>query len=116
MESIISIVLLGFGIYMVLSIIGAFIQGWNQSSANADETAIKEKLAAITHIVREEQHNGRAYWFDADNDKFLAWGDTQDEIIATLKARWPEHIFYLNESGKILCKPNWIPMPFPVNK
>jgi len=116
MDSIITFIVTAFVFYIVLSFVSAFIRGWQEAGTESSETELKAKLATLTHVVREEQHAGRAYWFDAEDDRFLAWGDTQAEIIATLKARWPEHIFYLNNTQEILCKPEWTPKPFPVNK
>jgi hypothetical protein len=70
------------------------------------EQRIKDRVNELLHRLKIEKHNGVMYWFDADDDRFLAQGaDTQD-IIATLKVRFPDHMFYLerpgNEKDKLL--------------
>jgi len=116
MDSIIGLILIAVGIYIVLSIIGAFVRAAQEIDGD-EKSALKTKLAELTHVIRSEEHAGRSYWFDAEDDKFLAWGDTQAEVINNLKVRWPNHIFYLNSTQEIVCATtDWTPKPFPVNK
>ena len=52
------------------------------------------------------------YWFDQDNNKFLAQGRTTEEIITVIKTRFPDHIFYFEKSNHLICaKHNWEPQP-----
>lgn len=70
---------------------------------------VLEKLNEIVHIVNVEKHGDCYYWFDADNDEFLAQGVTTEDTIAHLKARFPKHIFFVqskDQSYKI-SGPNW---------
>lgn len=69
-----------------------------------------KRLDEIVHRVRIEHDKDTYYWFDQDNNKFLAQGKTTEEIIDHIKARFPDHIFYLEESNHLLCaKHNWEP-------
>lgn len=77
-----------------------------------------EKLNEIVHIVNVEKHGDCYYWFDADNDEFLAQGSTTDETIAHLKSRFPKHIFFVqskDQSYKISA-PDWKFVPFKLNE
>ncbi|HET8688572.1 MAG TPA: hypothetical protein VFM18_18315 [Methanosarcina sp.] len=99
-------------ILVVLFVIWQFISA-AASLANAGaEIEMRKQLEDITHVVKEESYQDRLFWYDADNGQFLAWGDTQAELIDNLKVRFPSHIFYLHHSGEILCQPGWVPTPF----
>jgi len=69
---------------------------------------ITKHLDEIIHRVREERNGDTIYWFDLDDNEFLAQGQTQQELIDVLKARFPNHIFYL-ESHHVLGKGVWEP-------
>ena len=60
----------------------------------------------MIHQVKVEQQGEMVYWFDAHDDQFLAQGKTESEIIAVLKARFPQHVF-LNEKKAVSAKTNW---------
>lgn len=114
-DIIVGILMVLFGVYIIGPFLRGFIDGINgidETSEQSSTEDIKEKLAEITHVVREELHNGRSYWFDADDNAFIAWGDTQPELLDALKQRFPDHIFYLDKSNEIICKPDWTPTPF----
>ena len=64
-------------------------------------------LNDIIHQVKIETYDGMDYWFDKDDDEFLAQGRTADEIIAVLKSRFPEHVFLLGELGGVGKKTDW---------
>lgn len=69
-----------------------------------------KRLDEIVHRVRVEQDEDTYYWFDQDNNKFLAQGKSDSEIIDVLKKRFPDHIFYLESTNNLLCaKHNWEP-------
>jgi hypothetical protein len=69
-----------------------------------------KRLDDIVHRVEVVEHGAMYYWYDRDNSTFLAQGKTIEEIIAHIKARLPDHIFYLEESNHIICaKHNWEP-------
>lgn len=71
---------------------------------------LRRRLDEIVHRVEVEQQGDIYYWYDQDNRKFLAQGRTTEEIVNTLKERFPDHIFYLEKSNHILCaKHNWEP-------
>lgn len=101
---------------IVLFVVSQILLAMGEDSKEVSEGTkdeLRQKLEEITHCVSEETHGSRTYWFDSDDGKFLAWGDTPEELIENLKIRFPEHIFYLNKSGEMLCQPTWKPVPFP---
>lgn len=68
-------------------------------------------ISVLDKIIREvniETHHGLAYWFDKENDKFLAQGATSQEIISVLKERFPDNVFLLPD-GQVISAPTWIP-------
>ena len=78
--------------------------------------AVMEKLKEIVHVVNVEKHGDYYYWFDADNDEFLAQGMTTDETIAHLKSRFPKHIFFVQskEQSYKISGPNWDFVPVDI--
>ncbi len=88
----------------------------DQKREDLDE--VLEKINKIVHIVKVEKHGDCFYWFDQDNDEFLAQGTTTDETIAHLKSRFPKHIFFVqskDQSYKI-SGPDWEFVPFTLNE
>jgi hypothetical protein len=77
------------------------------------DTELKEKiykrLDAIVHRVRVEKDNGTYYWYDNDSNTFLGQGSTDEEIINSLKSRFPDHIFYLPTNHFISSRTSWQP-------
>jgi hypothetical protein len=74
---------------------------------------LTKRLDEIIHRVREEQVDDTIYWYDQDNGKFLAQGHNQEEIIAVIRTRFPDHIFYL-ENNQIIAQPHWQPRDLPI--
>lgn len=70
--------------------------------------AIVSVLDKMIREVNIETHHGLAYWFDKENDRFLAQGATSQEIITVLKSRFPDNVFLLPD-GQVLGAPNWTP-------
>jgi hypothetical protein len=68
-----------------------------------------ERIHEVIHRVRVEEHYNNYYWYDANSDKFLAQGSTPDELIDRLKARFPTHIFLLEDKDTVikLSGPDW---------
>lgn len=58
---------------------------------------VRKKLEEIVREVKVEKHHDIIYWFDKENDKFLAQGETISEIQEVLKQRFPKHIFILEQ-------------------
>lgn len=72
----------------------------------------KQVIAYLDGIIRQvkiETYNGVKYWFDDENDKFLAQGITNEEIYSVIKERFPDTVFLLPE-GSVLCAPEWVPV------
>mgnify|MGYP003347213377 CR=1 FL=1 len=77
-----------------------------------DEEAekLRDKLSKMIHRINQEKHGDMYYWFDKDNDEFLAQGKTADEIIDHVKSRFPKHIFIFNDD-RALRGPDWKVVP-----
>jgi hypothetical protein len=73
------------------------------------------KVSNIVHIVKEETVGEMVYWFDRDNDRFLAQGKTKEEIIAVLKERFSNHIFILEAEQKMMVGPEFELLPVTAN-
>lgn len=77
------------------------------------DTELKEKLSKrlndIVHRVRVEKDRDTYYWYDMDNNKFLAQGSTDEEIVTSLKSRFPNHMFFLPTNHLICAKTDWQP-------
>jgi hypothetical protein len=66
---------------------------------------IVDRLNKIVHQVKIEKHGDMYYWFDNDDDRFLAQGKTLDEIVVGLKQRFIDHVFIVND--KVMIGPNF---------
>jgi len=69
--------------------------------------AVKQYLDRIIHHVEVEVVNGVTYWFDRDNNAFLAQGQTNEDIIAVIKQRFPHHIFLLPTEEVVTANTDW---------
>jgi len=76
-----------------------------------DELAkkLRQHLNDIIHRVRVEKQSDTYYWYDMDNNEFLAQGASDEEIIANLKSRFPNHMFFLPTNHLISAKTEWQP-------
>lgn len=79
----------------------------NQSRFNPE---VIEKIKKLIHIVKIENHNDVYYWFDKETDEFLGQGKTDDELIAHVKSRFPNHMFFFENNkvvDKVIRAPEW---------
>lgn len=91
--------------------LGKTIILWLDVRSNTHTARREEIVAVLDKMIREvniETHHGLAYWFDKENDRFLAQGTTSQEIISVLKSRFPDNVFLLPD-GQVLGAPNWTP-------
>jgi hypothetical protein len=76
---------------------------------NGLEDRIAKRLNDIIHRVRVEKQENMYYWYDMDDHEFLGQGSTDEEIISSLKSRFPDHMFFLPTNHLICAKTNWQP-------
>ena len=72
-----------------------------------------KQLNETTHIVKWEKHGDVEYWFDSDDDTFLAQGKSLDELIDHCKSRFPTHSFFLVKNDSSVARisgPEWKPL------
>lgn len=72
-----------------------------------DRLTVLKRLNDIIHQVKIEKRNGFEYWYDKDNETFLAQGKSINEVIDVLKSRFPDHVFLLEDRGGIAAQTNW---------
>lgn len=102
--------------YIIANIFIGIRDGLAETNDELHRQLIK-RLDEIVHRVEVEQQGDTYYWFDQDNRKFLAQGRTTEEIIGTLKTRFPDHIFYIEKSKHLICaKHGWEPQPVKTDK
>jgi hypothetical protein len=104
--SIGEIVLIGVVVWIVSQVLLGIMDAV-QMVKIGERLEILKKLDLIIHQVTIENRNGVEYWYDKDNDIFLAQGKTIDEVISVLKSRFPDHIFLLEDRGGIAAQTNW---------
>jgi hypothetical protein len=78
------------------------------------EDKLKKRIESLVHIVRAEEDKDMLYWYDRDNNAFLAQGASSDEIAQVLKSRYPQHLFFLDspDGGYVIsAKTEWKPKP-----
>lgn len=82
-----------------------YIEGYS-SQRQEIELEIRKVVNDIVHRVKKETHGDMIYWFDHDDNEFLAQGKTTEEIVAVLKQRFKDHIFVL-EDKYLLAGPDF---------
>ena len=94
--------------YIIFRVVIWFASAWNSAKQEVHDKMV-EKFDEITHRVKIEKHNNQSYWYDQDDDMFLAQGVTTEEIIEKLKSRFPDHFFFLEGEQEIykLSAPDW---------
>ena len=105
-----SIILWAVVIWIVSQILLGAIEGWQIVKLQERVTVLK-KLSDIIHKVKVETVGDIEYWYDADNDAFLAQGRTIDEVINVIKSRFPDHIFLVEDKGGLAAQTGWKLMP-----
>lgn len=89
-----------------------------------NEAELREKLVKyvdeVTHRVEVEIQDGMHYWFDKDDQEFIAQGRDLSELIDRTKQRFPTHLFFfrIKENDYVLsAKTEWKPVPvkLPLN-
>jgi len=100
MEEFLNFVLWSIFWWVVIKAIDGFLT-IRKFKAETEELKehLENKLEVILHNVKQEQHNDVHYWFDEDNDQFLAQGKNFEEVKAHLKARFKDHIFIVGEKN-----------------
>ena len=73
-----------------------------------------EKLDEVTHRVLVEKHGDMYYWFDADDNEFLAQGKSLEDTIEILNKRIPTHMFFVTTGDKKykIASPSWNLEPY----
>lgn len=96
--------------YFVGAVIFRLIRGNAEKEFEKEKEALVKKVNEMIHRIKQEQHGDCYYWFDADNDQFLAQGRNDEEIRQHLLKRFSGHIF-LVDNEKALAGPELRAMP-----
>lgn len=106
MENYINLILWGLiALIATRFILHTIVYKFQQQLHLRKENHIK-KLDQIIRYVKTERHGDIDYWFDGENNQFIAQGRTREEIVLVLKSRFPEYIFLL-ENEKIIAGPEF---------
>lgn len=70
---------------------------------------LHKHIDSIVHRVTVVEEKNVYYWYDMDNNKFLAQGSSDEEIINNLKSQYPTHLFFLPTNHIISAKTDWQP-------
>lgn len=82
----------------------------NQEKTQAKEI-IGNHIDMILHTVVEEIHNDIHYWFDKEDQEFLAQGKTIEDIVTHIKSRFKDHIFIVKDKY-VFAGPDFVPAKF----
>jgi hypothetical protein len=104
--SIGEIVLWAVVIWILSQIFLGFVDAM-QITKLKERVEILKHLRSIIHQVKIEKDNGVEYWYDQDEGTFLGQGTTKEEVINTLKSRFPEHIFLIEDVGGVAAQTEW---------
>lgn len=67
---------------------------------------IIERKKEMIRSIKQERHGEQYYWFDAETDRFITQGKNYEEIVEGLRARFPRHVFIINDS-KMMVGPTF---------
>lgn len=96
-----------FVLFMLLLSVVRGVLVKSEAEEKEDIEELKDKLVKMIHFVKEEKHGDMLYWFDAHTDAFLGQGLTKDDLIDSVKARFPTHIFIDEKLDKYIKAPEW---------
>jgi len=100
--------------YLVVGFVLKIIQQRLIKQNQEIEDTVKHIVSRV-HSVVIEQHNGITYWYDADDNSFIAQGRTGDEILEVLRQYWQQHIFLLEQQQILLTGPEFTPVKITKN-
>ena len=93
--------------YVVISFALEYLMSrWKRTDIDDVKEQVHQHINEIVHQVVIEKHGDMDYWFDSDNHEFLVQGRTTEEIIQSLKQRFSDHVFLLNNE-KIMAGPEF---------
>jgi hypothetical protein len=92
---------------LVINFILHLINRYLDRPTKEDFQRLKQQIAKMVHFVREERHGQMNYWYDEQTDEFLAQGTDFDEIIAQARARFPTHVFIIDDCKHTVSGPDW---------
>lgn len=96
-------------IFILISFVVSFLVARHTMKVKEYITdSLRDKLDEIIREVNVEEHNNVTYWFDKENDRFLAQGTTIQEIREVLQQRFPKNIFVVN--NEIFVGPDFTPV------
>jgi hypothetical protein len=72
--------------------------------------SIVKYINSLVHEVKVEQRDGMIYWYDAEDNRFIAQGRSREEIIEVLKLQFPDHVFLIDEK-EVLTGPEFVAVP-----
>ena len=87
--------------------VGHFVINIFDISRLEQRVDVLKRLREIIHQVKIEKHGEMEYWYDADNNNFLGQGKTLEDVVSTLKSRFPDHIFLIEDQGGIAEQTGW---------
>jgi hypothetical protein len=72
-----------------------------------DYQRLKQQIAKMVHFVREERHGEINYWYDEQTDEFLVQGASTDQLVEQARARFPTHVFIIDDCTHTISGPDW---------
>ena len=95
--------------YVALGVLLKALQGHLNKKNQEMEEVIKH-IASRVHSIAVEQHGEMIYWYDTDDNIFIAQGRTSEEIQQVLRQSWQQHIFLLEKQQILLTGPEFNPV------
>jgi len=95
--------------YLVVGLVLKLIQR-RLIEYNQETEKLVKHIVSRVHSVTVEQHGEMIYWYDTDDNIFIAQGRTVEEIQQILRQRWQQHIFLLEKQQILLTGPEFTPI------
>ncbi len=101
--------------YFVIKFITRYFEQRNQE-LEAEVDGIVDHVRRHIHVVRQETHQDQLYWFERNNDSFIAQGISTEDVIDRARLRYPKHVFLLLDTEENLSEivseiTEWRPEP-----
>lgn len=96
-------------LYAIIYVIMSYIEQRIITRIDYAESIVKY-INSLVHEVKVEQRDGMIYWYDAEDNRFIAQGRSREEIIEVLKLQFPDHVFLIDEK-EVLTGPEFVAVP-----
>jgi len=92
--------------FIICLLLVFFLHSSSRFLEKKNKQNFKNYMNQMVRIVKQEHHGSCYYWFDSENDNFIAQGSSYSELVEQLRERFPRHIFLIG-NNKMMAGPKF---------